>query len=241
MAKTLVALYPTAQPARDALDRLNAVSAIDFSRMSVIAHNVDEEFERLTHEKPHHSHEHGNKAAEGAGAGATTGAIVGGVAGLLVGLGVFVIPGIGPVVAAGPLVATLIGAGAGAAAGGIIGALVGLGIPEDEAKYYAEGVRRGGALLVVHCRDEQVEDVEDILEEYHPLDIEEAAREWAAGGWEHDPKAPPYTPDRVRELRSAAADRPLTPDTPRLYPDELPDSVDPLTRERRPGVRTRYY
>lgn len=240
MSKTLVALYPTAQPARDALDRLNARTAIDFSRMSVIAHNVDEEFERLTHEKPDR-HDHGNKAAEGAGAGATTGAIVGGVAGLLVGLGVFVIPGIGPVVAAGPLVATLVGAGAGAAAGGIIGALVGLGIPEDEAKYYAEGVRRGGALLVVHCSDEQVDDVEDILEEYDPIDIEEAAREWASTGWSYDPKAAPYDADRVRALRSAAADRPLTPDTPRLRPDEKPSSVDTLTRERRPGVRTRFY
>lgn len=254
MAKTIVALYPTAQPARDALDRLNAETAIDFSRMSVIAHNVDREFERLTHHAPHLVAEHGNMAAEGAGAGATTGAVVGGIAGLLVGLGVFAIPGIGPVVAAGPLVSTLVGAGAGAAAGGVIGALVGLGVPEHEAHYYAEGVRRGGALLVVHCSDDQRSEVEDILEEYRPLDIEEAARRWRDAGWAPGQSAEPYADEHVRRLRAGRAtapsahrestpeaDRPLAPDTPRVRPDELPDSVDARSKARRPGVRTRIY
>jgi hypothetical protein len=91
------------------------------------------------------------KAPEGATTGATTGGVIGGTLGVLVGLGTLAIPGIGPFIAAGPLVAGLAGLGAGGAVGGFIGALVGMGIPEYEAKRYEGRVKDGGVLLSVHC------------------------------------------------------------------------------------------
>src|SRR5215471_10889771 len=96
-------------------------------------------------------HEKGTKAPEGATAGGVTGGVVGGALGWLVGIGSLAIPGLGPFIAAGPIVAALAGVGAGAAVGGIVGALVGMGIPEYEAKRYDGRVRKGGILLSVHC------------------------------------------------------------------------------------------
>jgi len=98
-------------------------------------------------------HEAHTKAPEGTTVGATTGAVVGGALGWLVGLGALAIPGLGPLVAAGPLVSALAGAGAAGATGGIIGALVGYGIPEYEAKLYEGRIRQGHILLSVHCDD----------------------------------------------------------------------------------------
>ena len=97
------------------------------------------------------AHEIGSKAPEGAVAGAGTGAVVGGVLGWLAGVGAIAIPGVGPFLAAGPILAALAGAGAGGAAGGLIGALAGAGIPEYEAKRYEGLVRHGGILISVHC------------------------------------------------------------------------------------------
>jgi hypothetical protein len=93
------------------------------------------------------------KAPEGVAAGASSGAVVGGALGWLVGIGAFAIPGIGPFIAAGPIVAALAGVGAGGAVGGFAGGLVGLGIPEYEAKRYEGRVTKGGILLSVHCDD----------------------------------------------------------------------------------------
>lgn len=100
------------------------------------------------------AHEHHTKAPEGAAAGAAAGGVVGGGLGLLVGLGALAIPGLGPLIAAGPIVAALAGAGAGGAVGGIAGALIGMGIPEYEAKRYESFVKNGGMLLSVHCDDD---------------------------------------------------------------------------------------
>ena len=97
------------------------------------------------------AHEKNTKAPEGAAAGVTTGDIIGGTLGLLTGLGLLAIPGLGPMIAAGPIVAALAGLGAGGAVGGIVGALVGMGIPEYEAKRYEGAVKDGGSLLSVHC------------------------------------------------------------------------------------------
>jgi hypothetical protein len=99
------------------------------------------------------AHEINSKAPEGAATGAGAGAAVGGALGWLVGVGMLAIPGIGPLVAAGPIVAALAGAGAMGATGGLIGGLIGAGIPEVEAKRYAGRIREGGYLLSVHCDD----------------------------------------------------------------------------------------
>src|SRR5215468_10611641 len=91
------------------------------------------------------------KAPEGAATGAGAGAVVGGTLGLLAGIGALAIPGLGPLIAAGPIMAALAGAGAGGVTGGLIGSLVGMGIPEYEAKRYEGRVKSGHILLSVHC------------------------------------------------------------------------------------------
>src|ERR1700691_1501278 len=95
--------------------------------------------------------EKATKAPEGATAGASTGAVLGGALGLLAGVGLLAIPGLGPFIAAGPIMAGLAGIGVGGAVGGVTGALIGLGIPEFEAKRYEGHLQKGGILLSVHC------------------------------------------------------------------------------------------
>ncbi len=97
------------------------------------------------------AHEKHTKAPEGTTTGVTTGGVVGGTLGLLVGIGALAIPGIGPFIAAGPIMTTLAGLGVGGAVGGLIGALVGMGIPEYEAIRYEGHLKSGGVLLSVHC------------------------------------------------------------------------------------------
>lgn len=101
------------------------------------------------------AHEKHTKAPEGAAAGAATGGVAGGALGLLVGLGALAIPGLGPLIAAGPIVAALAGAGAGGAVGTLIGSLIGMGIPEYEAKRYESFLNQGGAILAVHADDNE--------------------------------------------------------------------------------------
>src|SRR5580765_1018475 len=101
------------------------------------------------------SHEKGTKAPEGAVTGAGTGGVLGGVLGWLAGIGALAIPGVGPFVAAGPIMAALSGAAIGATAGGLVGTLVGMGIPEYEAKRYEGQLRAGRILLPVHSEDSE--------------------------------------------------------------------------------------
>lgn len=153
----------------------------------------------------------GSKAGEGAGAGAVGGTVVGGALGLLVGAGLLAIPGIGPVLAAGPLAAAigstaaggLVGAGIGAAAGGLLGALVGAGIPEADAEYYTEGVRRGGTLVTVQTEDRMADNAYRIMQRHGAVDIDERGAEWRRDGWTgSNPAADPYAPTRTdRDLR----------------------------------------
>jgi hypothetical protein len=99
------------------------------------------------------AHEKHTKAPEGAATGAAAGGAIGGTLGLLVGLGALAIPGLGPFIAAGPIMATLAGAGVGGAVGTLTGALIGMGIPEYEAKRYESFLNKGGSLLSVHADD----------------------------------------------------------------------------------------
>ena len=127
----------------------------------------------------------GGDAASGALAGAGTGAAIGGVAGLALSFAPLAIPGIGPILAAGPIAAALTGAGIGALAGGLIGGLTKLGVPEEDAHYYAEGVRRGGILVTVAADDDrEVEQAVTILKRHGAVDIEKRASEWREEGWE---------------------------------------------------------
>ena len=118
------------------------------------------------------AHEKNTKAPEGTTTGATTGGVIGGTLGLLAGIGALAIPGVGPLIAAGPIVATLAGLGAGGAVGGLIGALVGMGIPEFEAKRYEGQIKEGGVLLSVHCdTSDEITDAKRILEQSGAKDI----------------------------------------------------------------------
>ena len=129
--------------------------------------------------------EKNTKAPEGTSAGATTGGVIGGVLGWLVGIGALAIPGVGPFVAAGPIVAALAGAGVGGAVGGIAGALIGMGIPEYEAKRYEGRIKEGGILLSVHCDDRNwIEKAKKILERTSAQDVasaSEASADWQKG------------------------------------------------------------
>ena len=118
------------------------------------------------------AHEKGTKAPEGAATGAGTGAILGGGLGWLVGIGALAIPGLGPFIAAGPIMAALAGVGAGTVVGGLTGALIGMGIPEYEAKRYEGRVKQGGILLSVHSdSSEWTKKAKEILEHTGAQDI----------------------------------------------------------------------
>jgi hypothetical protein len=109
--------------------------------------------------------EKSTKAPEGAAAGAGSGAVLGGTLGLLAGIGALAIPGVGPLIAAGPIMATLAGIGVGGAVGGFTGALIGVGIPEYEAKRYEGRLQKGGILLSVHCdTSDEIDRAKEILE-----------------------------------------------------------------------------
>ena len=121
------------------------------------------------------AHQKNTKAPEGATAGVSAGGAVGGTLGLLVGLGALAIPGLGPFIAAGPIMSALAGMGVGGAVGGLAGALIGMGIPEYEAKRYDGRVRQGGILVSVHCdNSEWVGRAKDILKQTGAEDVASA-------------------------------------------------------------------
>jgi hypothetical protein len=118
------------------------------------------------------AHDKSTKAPEGTAAGVTTGGIIGGTLGLLAGIGALAIPGVGPFIAAGPIMGALAGLGVGGAVGGLIGALVGMGIPEYEAKRYEGHIKAGGILLSVHCdTSEEITRAKDLLKHTGAQDI----------------------------------------------------------------------
>jgi hypothetical protein len=137
-------------------------------------------------------------AVEGAGVGAAGGAVVGGLTGLLMGLGAIVVPGVGPVIAAGTLATALasaaggavVGAAAGAVTGGIVAALVDLGVPEDEANFYAEGVKRGGILVTVQTDEARASEAESIMHRFDAVDVDTHGAVWQEEGWDYFDEVP---------------------------------------------------
>ena len=125
-----------------------------------------------SHSSRDFAHEKNTKAPEGTTTGVTAGGVIGGTLGLLAGIGMIAIPGVGPFIAAGPIMASLAGLGVGGALGGLIGALVGMGIPEYEAKRYEGRVKDGGVLLSVHCdTSDQITRAKQLLESTGAEDI----------------------------------------------------------------------
>ena len=191
--RTLSKVYDTYGQARQVVTDLHAAGVAD-SKISLVANkHVAAEYEDLD--------EYSETAA-----GAGLGAAVGGAGGLLAGLGIIAIPGVGPVVAAGWLAATLVGALAGAAAGGVVGALVDAGVSKDDAEVYSEAIRRGGTLVTVRAEDSEASRVQAILDRHQPIDPMSRRDEYARAGWKgYDPTAKPY------DLSEAERERIRTP------------------------------
>lgn len=189
MTRTIVAVYNNFDHASRAVTDLKNAG---FTRndISLIANDAKGHYKGYLEGKPI---QRDVKPAEGAVAGATFGALTG----ALVGLGALVIPGVGPVIAAGPLAAALtggaVGATAGAVTGGITAALVDIGVHEAEAAYYAEGIRRGGTLVTVKSTDAMADKAVSILRNHYPVDMERTVQNWRSQGWRgFDPNAKPY-------------------------------------------------
>jgi hypothetical protein len=187
MTQTITGLFDHYQDAQSAVDALEK-AGIPSGDISIVANNRE----------GHHVVADGlSLAARDAGAGAEVGAAVGGVGGLLAGLGMLVIPGLGPVVAAGWLGATLIGALGGAAvggaAGGLVGALTDAGVPAHDADVYAEGVRRGGSLVTAKVDDALVPTARGILNNSGHVDLTDRRASYQSEGWTRfDSTAPAY-------------------------------------------------
>ena len=160
-------IYPDRQSVEDAVTHLRAAGFRSTDVSVLFPEN--EGTKDLAHEK-------NTKAPEGATTGGVAGGIAGGVLGWLTGIGALAIPGLGPLIAAGPIVAALAGAGAVGTLGGIIGALAGMGIPEYEAKRYEGRIREGGVLLSVHC------DSNDWVKKAKELLAQTGAQDIAAAG-----------------------------------------------------------
>ena len=148
MTQTVVGLMDTPREAESVVRDLTSSCGCDRSDIGLMARGPQDEAGSAR------GAEGASEVGAGALKGAGTGAAVGGVLGLVAGAASLAIPGVGPIIAAGPIAAGLAGAGIGAVAGGLIGALTKIGVPEDEAHYYAEGVKRGGTLITLHARDE---------------------------------------------------------------------------------------
>src|ERR1700674_53764 len=159
-------IYKSSVEAERAVDR---ISAAGFSHNDISVLLPD------TQSSKEFAHEKNTKAPEGTTTGVTTGGVVGGALGLLAGIGALAIPGLGPFIAAGPIMASLAGVGVGGAVGGLIGALVGMGIPEYEAKRYEGRVKDGGVLLSVHCdTSDAISRAKDLLKQTGAEDISSA-------------------------------------------------------------------
>jgi hypothetical protein len=166
MARAVYGIYTDRMHAEEAVDSIRAAGFRPEDVSVLLPENVgskDMGYERHT------------KAPEKATAGAAAVGVVGGALGWLIGAGLLAIPGIGPLMAAGPIMAALAGLGAGAVVGGLGGALIGMGIPEYEAKRYEGRIRSGGALISIHCPDNYtVNRARDILKHTGAEDIASA-------------------------------------------------------------------
>jgi hypothetical protein len=165
-------IYPSGEHAERAVDSL-LQAGFSNSDISVLLPDT-----RSTKE---FAHVKDTKAPEGTTAGVTAGGVVGGTLGVLTGIGALAIPGLGPFIAAGPIVAGLAGLGVGGAVGGLVGALVGMGIPEYEAKRYEGRVKNGGTLLSVHCdTSAEVDRAKEVLKASGAEDIASTGESAAA-------------------------------------------------------------
>ena len=205
MAKTIVGSFDSFEEAQDVFRDLQSAG---FSKedVSIIANDASRRLSTRGDSLKDAPPSVGDTGS-GAATGAAAGGVLGGAAGLVVGLMGLAIPGIGPIVAAGPLAAALAGAGVGAVAGGLIGGLTSAGVSEDDANYYAEAVRRGGALVTVRADDARADEAARIMRTHGAVDIERRAEQWRETGWKgYDPSAEPYSVEQLERERAAYRD-----------------------------------
>src|SRR4051812_21982356 len=202
MTSYITALYRDPDTAQEVVQRLMD-AGYDPKNISLVSYDASKKEAVTTHG------DDDVKSGQGARFGAITGA--------LVGLGAMVIPGIGPVIAAGPLVAGLLGAGVGAAAGAATGSisasLVKSGVDEETANYYTEGIRRGGTLVSVMADDGQVDQALKVMNQYNPIDVKTEGAKWKESGWSAQDEQPQST------QQTTAGERQMT-STPRPAGDE---------------------
>ncbi len=201
MTVTISRLYNSYPAAQDAVNALEA-AGVKHGDISIIASNADEWYDAKKHNFPDRDLDGKDDRAEAAGAGAGLGAAAGGAVGAATGLGLMAIPGVGPVVAAGWLVATLAGAAAGAATGSVLGALTQAGVSKDDADVYAEGLRRGGAVVSARVADADASRLQAVMDR-SSVPISDRATAYRDAGWKSfDPAGSPYTADQVRKERT---------------------------------------
>jgi uncharacterized membrane protein len=191
--KTIVGVFNSVQDANSAVSELEAQGILR-DDISVVANKNATGYDTMDDR---------DKASD-VMADAGIGAAIGGVGGLLLSAaGALTIPVIGPILAAGPIAAALTGAGIGAAAGGLIGALTESGIPEEDAKYYAEGVRRGDVLVTVKADSTQADRVCDIFDRHDAVDVDDRVQNWRSRGWGGwNDSAEPYSSEELRTERN---------------------------------------
>lgn len=178
--KTVVGLYDKLSDAHDAVRELTE-AGVRREDISMVAADPDRVAGNdLEGVKP------ADTTVGPASEGAVIGGVVGGLTGLVIGLSALTIPGLGPIIAAGPLASMLVGAGLGAAGGGLLGALVGWGVPEHEAGYYTEAVRRGSTLVAVRAPESDVPHIIEVLNRHNLVDLQTRVAYWRRQGWTGD-------------------------------------------------------
>jgi len=193
--RTVVGLFDDRGQAQQAVREL-LQAGFKHADISLVANDVDERYK---------ADANAGKAGQEP-SGAATGAALGGAAGLLVGLVALLIPGVGPVIAAGnlgiALASALASASIGTIAGGLLGALGDLGMAEEDAQYYVEGLRRGGTLVTVGADDQMASRADDVMRRHGAVNIKQRAALWQQSGWKgFDPEAKPLTTAELNRER----------------------------------------
>jgi len=238
--RTIVALYNDFDVAQDVVEDLGEIG-FPRDQVSLVANDSTGTYQTYLGNDIEYRSIDDVTAGEGAGFGA--------VVGTLTGLAVALIPGIGPVLAAGPLAAALmagIGAAAGAVTGGVVAGLVDLGVPEEDAEYYIEGVRRGGTMVSARVDDAWVDRVEELMERHNPVDMQGVASNWRERGWTgYDSSTTPLsTAERANERQLyknfSASTTPAGTTRVRAYVPSSSATFDTFDTDFRNHYRTTY-
>jgi hypothetical protein len=237
--KIIVGVFDSVQDAQEAVRDME-MEGIPRNDISIVANKNATGYENMESSDKSSSDKSSNVVAD-----AGIGAAIGGVGGLLLSAaGLVTLPVIGPILAAGPIAAALTGAGIGAAAGGLVGALTESGIPEEDAKNYAEGVRRGDVLVTAKADSTRADRASEIMDNHGAVDVNDRVDNWKQRGWTgYNNSAKPYSADELRKERSyysseSGTDR--TGQAARNMGREVKENVQEAGRSMRRGA-TRVY